>query len=32
MLLFAIKNGFKIYNVKPKAELEHYRIELIKEL
>lgn len=32
MLLFAIKNGFSIYNVKSKDELERYRIELIKEL
>ena len=32
MLLFAIKSGFKIYNVKAKDDLEHYRIELIKEL
>lgn len=32
MLQFAIKNGFSIYNVKPKDELEHYKIELIKKL
>lgn len=32
MLQFAIKNGFSIYNVKSKDELEHYRIELIKKL
>ncbi len=32
MLIFAIKNGFEIYNVKPKDELENYRIEMIKEL
>lgn len=32
MLLFAIKNGFEIYNVKPKDELENYRIEMIKDL
>lgn len=32
MLLFAIKNGFSIYNVKAKDELELYRIELIKQL
>lgn len=32
MILFAIKNGFNIYNVRSKDELEHYRIELIKEL
>lgn len=32
MLLFAIKNGFEIYNIKPKDELENYRIEMIKDL
>lgn len=32
MLIFAVKNGFKIYNVKPKDELENYRIEMIKDL
>ena len=32
MLLFAIKNGFELDNIKPKAELEFYRIELIKTL
>ncbi len=32
MLQFAIKNGFSIYNVKPKGELEYYKIELIKKL
>lgn len=32
MLQFAIKNGFSIYNVKPKDELELYRIELVKNL
>lgn len=32
MLQFAIKNGFSIYNVKSKDELEQYRIELIKQL
>lgn len=32
MLRFAIKNGFSIYNVKPKDELELYRIELVKKL
>ncbi|MCE7994496.1 MAG: GNAT family N-acetyltransferase [Roseivirga sp.] len=32
MLQFAIKNGFSIYNVKSKDELELYRIELIKKL
>ncbi len=32
MLQFAIKNGFSIYNVKPKDELELYRIELVKKL
>ncbi len=32
MLIFAIKNGFEIYNVKPKDELGNYRIEMIKEL
>ena len=30
MLQFALNNGFSIYNVKPKDELENYRIELIK--
>lgn len=32
MLTFAINNGFQIYNVKPKDELENYRIQLIKDL
>lgn len=32
MLTFAINNGFQIYNVKPKDEIENYRIELIKDL
>ena len=32
MLHFALKNGFSIYNVKPKEALAHYRIELIKLL
>lgn len=32
MLQFSIKNGFSIYNVKPKDELELYRIELVKKL
>lgn len=32
MLAFALKNGFDIFNVKPKDELENYRIELIKHL
>ena len=32
MLQFALRNGFSIYNVKPKAALEDYRIELIKPL
>lgn len=32
MLIFAIKNGFEIYNVKSKDELENYRIEMIKDL
>ena len=32
MLLFSIKNGFQIYNVKPKADIQDYRIELIKNL
>lgn len=32
MIIFAIKNGFEIYNIKPKDELENYRIEMIKEL
>ena len=32
MLIFAVKNGFEIYNVKPKDELENYRIEMIKNL
>jgi GNAT superfamily N-acetyltransferase len=32
MLQFALKNGFSIYNVKPKDELDLYRIELIKRL
>lgn len=32
MLQFALKNGFFIYNVKPKEVLDQYRIELIKPL
>ncbi len=32
MILFAVKNGFDIYNVKSKDELENYRIEMIKDL
>lgn len=32
MLTFSINNGFQIFNVKPKDELENYRIELIKYL
>ncbi|NVJ46000.1 MAG: GNAT family N-acetyltransferase [Cytophagia bacterium] len=32
MLTFAINNGFQLYNVKPKDEIENYRIELIKDL
>lgn len=32
MLTFAINNGFLIYNVKAKDELENYRIHLIKDL
>jgi len=32
MLQFALKNGFSIYNVKPKEVLDQYRIELIKPL
>ncbi len=32
MLAFALKNGFNIFNVKPKDELENYRIELVKHL
>lgn len=32
MLSFAINNGFQIFNVKPKDELENYRLELIKHL
>ncbi|MFY0593720.1 GNAT family N-acetyltransferase [Roseivirga sp.] len=32
MIIFAIKNGFEIYNIKPKDELENYRIEMIKYL
>ncbi len=32
MIIFAIKNGFEMYNVKPKDELENYRIEMIKNL
>ena len=32
MIIFAIKNGFSLYNIKPKDELEHYRIEMIKNL
>lgn len=32
MLTFAINNGFQVFNVKPKDEIENYRIELIKDL
>lgn len=32
MLTFAINNGFQVFNVKPKDEIENYRIELIKNL
>ncbi|WP_339695908.1 GNAT family N-acetyltransferase [uncultured Roseivirga sp.] len=32
MLAFSLKNGFDIFNVKPKDELENYRIELVKHL
>lgn len=32
MLLFAMKNGFNIYEVVPKADLANYRIKLIKHL
>ena len=32
MLHFALGNGFSIFNVKPKEELDKYRIELIKQL
>ena len=32
MLHFALGNGFSIYNVKPREDLEEYRIELIKPL
>jgi len=32
MLIFAINNGFEIYNIKPKDELKDYRIEMIKNL
>lgn len=32
MIIFAVKNGFEMYNVKPKDVLENYRIEMIKEL
>lgn len=32
MLTFALNHGFDIYNLKPKDELENYRIELIKHL
>ncbi len=32
MLIFSIKNGFEIFNVKTKDELENNRIELIKYL
>ncbi|WP_420385386.1 GNAT family N-acetyltransferase [Roseivirga sp.] len=32
MLTFAINNGFQLFNVKPKDEIENYRIELIKDL
>lgn len=32
MLHFALNNGFGIYNVKPKEQLDQYRIELVKHL
>lgn len=32
MLVFALSNGFDIFNTKPKDELENYRIELVKHL
>lgn len=32
MLHFSINNGFDIVNVKPKDEIENYRIELIKSI
>ncbi|MBO3700437.1 GNAT family N-acetyltransferase [Roseivirga sp. E12] len=32
MLIFAIKNGFKIYSTKSKDEFDNYRIEMIKDL
>ncbi len=32
MLLFSIKNGFHIYDEEEKAEIEDYKIRLIKEL
>ncbi|OEK06373.1 GNAT family N-acetyltransferase [Roseivirga misakiensis] len=32
MIIFAIKNGFEIYGLKPKDELGNYRIEMIKSL
>ena len=32
MLQFALRNGFSIYNVKPKKALANYRIELVKNL
>lgn len=32
MIIFAVKNGFEMYNIKPKDELANYRIEMIKEL
>tara|TARA_R110001599_G_scaffold115567_2_gene282415 strand:+ start:8532 stop:8972 length:441 start_codon:yes stop_codon:yes gene_type:complete len=32
MLAFSLKNGFDIFNMKPKDELENYRIELVKHL
>ena len=32
MIAFAILNGFDVYNVKPKDELENYRIEMVKDL
>jgi len=32
MLQFSLNNGFNIYNVKPKDELENFRIELIKTI
>ncbi len=32
MLHFALENGFNIYSVKPKDDIENYRIELVKHL